>query len=77
METSIRHNFFIDLESIQHKLSFDYSLNICFSSRFPYIDGPLFFRTNSYKMSIFERPVTCNFFQELYSQINKKSGEKV
>ena len=30
----------IDLESIQHKLSSDYGLNIYFSHRFPYIDGP-------------------------------------
>ena len=32
----------IDLENIQDKLSSDYSLNICFSRRFPYIDGPSF-----------------------------------
>ena len=32
-------NFFIDLESIQHELSSDYSLKICFSCSFPYIDG--------------------------------------
>ena len=32
----------IDLESIQHKFSSDYSLNIYFSRRFPYIDGPPF-----------------------------------
>ena len=41
MERSKRYNFLIDLESIQHKLSSDYSLNICFSRRFPHIDGPL------------------------------------
>ena len=35
-------NFLIGLESIQHKLSSDYSLNIYFSCRFPYIDGPSF-----------------------------------
>ena len=29
--------FLVDLESIQHRLSSDYSLNICFSRRFPYI----------------------------------------
>ena len=34
--------FLIDLESIQHKLSSDYSLNIYFSRRFPYNDGPSF-----------------------------------
>ena len=32
----------VDLESIQHKLSSDYNLNICFSHRFPHIDGPSF-----------------------------------
>ena len=42
MERSIRYNFLIDLESIQHKLSTDYSLNIYFSRRFPYVDGPSF-----------------------------------
>ena len=40
MERSIRYTFLIDLESIQHKLSSDYSLRIYFSRRFPYIDGP-------------------------------------
>ena len=33
-------------------------------------------RTNPYKMSIFERSVTLVFFQELYSHIDKNSGEK-
>ena len=28
-------------------------------------------------MSIFERSVTCSFFQELYSHIDSNSGEKV
>ena len=42
MERSIRIIFLIDLESIQHNLSSAYSLNICFSRRFPYIDGPSF-----------------------------------
>ena len=27
-------------------------------------------------MSVSERSVTCSFFQELYSLINKNSGEK-
>ena len=35
-----------------------------------------FLRTNLYKMSIFQRSVTCSFFQELYSHIDKNSGEK-
>ena len=42
MERSIRYNFWIDLESIQHKLLSDYGLNIYFSCCFPYIDGPSF-----------------------------------
>ena len=32
----------IDFQRIQHKLSSIYSLNISFSRRFPYIDGPSF-----------------------------------
>ena len=35
--------FLIDLENIQHKISSEYSSNIYFSRRFPYIDGPSFF----------------------------------
>ena len=42
MERSTRYNFFIDLESIEHKPSSDYNLNIYFSRRFPHIDGPSF-----------------------------------
>ena len=42
MERSIRYISLIDLESIQHKLSTDYSLNIYFSRCFPYNDGPSF-----------------------------------
>ena len=42
MERSIRYNFLIDLESIQHKLSSDYSLNIYLSRRFPYMEGSSF-----------------------------------
>ena len=42
VEMYIRYNFFIDLESIQYKLSSDYSLNICFLCCFPHIDGPPF-----------------------------------
>ena len=33
-------------------------------------------RTNPYKMFIFQRSVTCSFCQELYSHIDKNSGEK-
>ena len=76
MERSIRYNFFIDLESIQHKLSSDYSLNIYFSRRFPYIDSLSFSSYNPHKMSIFQRSITCSFFPELYLHIYKNSGEK-
>ena len=69
--------FLIDLESTQHKLSSDYSLNIYFSRRFPYIDGPSFSPYKPYKMSIFQRSITCSLFQELYSYIGKNSGGKV
>ena len=73
MEMSIRYIFFIDLKSVQYKLSSDYSLNICFSRRFPAV----FSVQTLTKFSIFERSVTCSFFQELYSHIDKNSGEKV
>ena len=63
MERSIRYNFFIDLGSIQRMLSFDYSLNICFSRAFLYSDGPSFSPYKPLqKMSIFERSITCSFF---------------
>ena len=42
MERSITYNLLIDLESNQHKLSSNYSLNIYLSHHFPYIDGPSF-----------------------------------
>ena len=42
MKLSIRYNFRIDLDSINTKLSFDYSLNMCFSCRFPFTDGQSF-----------------------------------
>ena len=62
MERSIKYNFFDDLESIQHKLSSDYSLSIYLSRRFPILMVHHFLRTNPYKMSIFQRSVTCSFF---------------
>ena len=74
----MRKIFFIDLKSIQHKLSSDYSLNIYFSRRFPYqLVVHHFLRTNPYKMSIFQRSVTCSIFQELYSHIDKNLGESL
>ena len=75
MQRSIRYNFLIDLESIQHKLSSDYNLNMCFLRRFPYIDGPSFSPYKPLQNVHFERSVTCSFFfQELYSHVDKNSG---
>ena len=81
MERSIRYNFLIDLESIQHKLSSDYGLNICMllAPFFLYFVVHHFLPTNSYKMSSFERSVICSFFYELYSQdilLTRTQGKK-
>ena len=75
MERSIRYHFFIDLESIQHMFSFDYSLNICFSRPFLYSDRPSFFCTNPYKMSIFEWSVTCSFFSGIVHILTRNQGK--
>ena len=72
MERSIRYNFFIDLVGIQHKLSSDYSLNICFSRRFPYIDGPSFFPHKPLQHVRFWKVGSMQFFPH----IDKNSGEK-
>ena len=56
MERSIRYIFLIDLESIQHKLSSDYSLNIYSSCCFPYIEGPSF-------SPIIQTPTKCRLFK--------------
>ena len=54
--------FLIDLESIQHKLSSDYSLNICFLRRFPYIDSPLFPPYNPLQNVVFAKVGNRLFF---------------
>ena len=77
MERSIRYTFLIDLESIQHKLSSDYSLNVYFSRRFPCIDGPSFSPYKPYKMSSFQRSVICSFFFRNCTQIlTRTQGKK-
>ena len=63
----------IDLESIQHKFSYDYSLDIYFSRRFPYIDGPSF---SLYKPLQNVDVSKVGNLNELYSHIDKNSGEK-
>ena len=78
MERSIRYNFFIDLESIQHTLSPDYSLNMYFSRRFPHIDSPSFSPYKSLQNVDFANVGNMQlFFQELYSHIDKNMGERV
>ena len=78
MERSIKYNFFDDLESIQHKLSSDYSLSIYLSCRFPYIDGPSFSPYKPLQNVDFSKVGNMQFFfQELYSHIDKNSGQKV
>ena len=76
MERSITYNFFwIDLASIQHKLSSGYSLNICFWRRFPYIGGPSFSPYRPLQNIDFSKVGNMQFFfQELYSHIDKNSG---
>ena len=64
----------IDLKSIQHKLSSDYSLNIYFSRRFPCIDGPSFSPYKPLQNVDFSK-VGSSFFLELYSHIDKNSME--
>ena len=69
--------FLIDLESIQHKLSSDYSLDIYFSFHFPYIDGPSFSPYKPLQNVNFSKVGNMqSFFQELYSHFDKNSGEK-
>ena len=76
MERSISF-VLIDLESIQHKLSSDHGLNIYLSRRFPYIDGPLFSPYKPLQNVDFSKVGKMQFFQELYSHLNKNSGEYV
>ena len=68
--------FLIDLESIQHKFSSDYSLDIYFSFRFPYIDSPSFSPYKHLQNVDFSKVGNMQFFQELYSHTDKNSGEK-
>ena len=68
----------IDLQSIQHKLLSDYSLNIYFSRCFLYIDGPSFSPYKPLQNVDFSKVGNMQFFfQELYSHIDKNVGEKV
>ena len=69
--------FLIDLESIQHKLSSDYSLDICFSRRFPYIHGPSFSPYKPLQNVDFSKVGNMQFFSGIVLTIDKNSGKKV
>ena len=77
MKLSIRYNFLIDLDSTDDMLSSDYSLNVCFSPRFPYIDGQRFSQCKPLQNVHFWKADNMQFFREFYSPIDKNSGEKV
>ena len=62
---------------MQHKLSSDYSLDNYFSRRFPHIDGPSFSLYKPLQNVDFSKVGNMQFFfQELYSHMDKNSGEK-
>ena len=78
LDEIVDKTFFIDLDSIRNKLLSDYSLNLCFSGRFPTLMINHFPSTNPYKMSGFERSVACSlFFSRCTSPIDKNLEEKV
>ena len=78
MERSIRYNFLIDLENIQHKLSSDYSLNIYFSRLFPYIDGPSFSPYIPLQNVDFSKVgnLQCCFFKNCTHILTRTQGKK-
>ena len=77
MERSIRYNFFIDLESIQHKLSTDYNLTIYFSRRFHYIDGPSFSPYKPLQKVDFAKVGNIQFFfWNCTHKLTRTQGEK-
>ena len=67
----------IDLESIQQKLSSDYSLNIYFSRLFPYIDGPSFSLYEPLQNVDFSKVGNVQFFFRNCTHIlTRTKGEK-
>ena len=67
----------IDLESIQHKLSSDYSLSIYFSRCFPHIDGPSFSRYKPLQNVDFSKVGNMQFFFMNCTHIlTRTQGEK-
>ena len=73
MKRLIRYNFFgFRLESIQHKLSSDYSLNIYFSRRFPYIDGISFSPYKPVQNVDFSKVGNAGFFTHILTRTQGK-----
>ena len=69
--------FLIDLESIQHKLSSDYSLNIYFSRRFPFVDGPSFSPYKPLQNVDFSKVgITCSFFSGIVLTYRQRTQGK-
>ena len=67
----------VDLESIQHKLSSDYNLNMCFSRRFPHIDGPSFWPCKPLQNVHFSKVGNMQFFFRNCTHIlTRTQGEK-
>ena len=67
----------IDMESIQHKLSSDYSLNIYFSRRFPCIDGPSFSPYKSIQNVDFSKVGNMQvFFRNCTHILTRTQGKK-
>ena len=67
----------INLESIQHKLSSDYSLNIYFSCHFLYIDGPSFSPYKSLQNVDFSKVGNVQFFFRNFTRIlTRTQGKK-
>ena len=65
----------IDLESIQHKLSSDYSLNICFSRRFAYVDGPSFSPNKPLQNVDFSKVGNMQFFSGIVLILTRTKGK--
>ena len=76
MKMLIRYTFLFDLDSIQKKLSSDYSLSIRFSCHFAFSNGQSFCQYKPLQIVRFCRVGSIPFFNELCSSIDKNTGEK-
>ena len=66
----------VDLKSIQHKLSSDYGLNMYFSRRFLYIDGPPFSPHKPLQNVDFSKVSNMQFFFKICTQILTRTQVK-